>query len=134
MATPPNEPKFKMASKKSPEYKTLREHFHDICDALSQVPNSISPLANDLCAASIISTTTRTAVTAIRGVAPYDLASQLISAVHVTVEYSSNKFYDLVEKLNVHGFNILAQMLYEKCGELHWAGLVLGVVLLTLAL
>ena len=108
-----------MASKKSPEYKTLREHFHDICETLSQIPSSISPLANDLCAAGIISTSTRSGVTDIKGTAPYDLASRLMSAVHVTVEYTPSKFYNLVEKLNAHGLNFLAERLYKKCGELN---------------
>lgn len=106
-----------MATKKSPEYKTLREHFHDICDALSRLPNTITPLANDLSSASIISGATRSAVTSTVGVAPYDRASQLLSAAHVTIEYNQHKFYEFADKLVKHDLAPLAQILYQKCGE-----------------
>lgn len=106
-----------MASRRTPEYKALRSNFHNICDSLSRQPATITPLANELASTKIkiISEATRNAVASTKGLSPYDLASQLISAAHVTIEYTPDKLYLLAEKLKAHGHEMVARQLLDEC-------------------
>lgn len=106
-----------MAAKKTSEYITVRSHFHNICQALSGTPSSIPPLANDLCSVKVIGHPTQNAVCYTKGLTPYEQASQLLSAAHVTIEYDQSKFYEFVSKLETHGHEALARTLYLSCGK-----------------
>ena len=108
-----------MSSKQTPEYKTVRSNFHEICQSLSRQHDTIAPLANDLASdrVKLIPEATRSAVTSTRGVPPYELASQLLSAAHVAIEYSPEKLYVLADKLKVHGHEHISVKLLKDCGR-----------------
>lgn len=107
-----------MSSRGTPEYKAVRSNFHEICQSLGRMHDTLCPLANDLASdrVKIIPEGTRSAVTSTRGVAPYELSSQLLSAVHVAIEYSPKKFYLFAEKLKEHGHEGVSHKLLKDCG------------------
>ena len=106
-----------MSSKSTPEYKALSNNFHSICDSLSRQPATITPLANDLASdeVKIISEPTQNAVLYIRGYTPYELATTIITNAQLTIEYTPDKFYLLVEKLELHGHVQIANELKTCC-------------------
>lgn len=102
---------------KSPEYQTLRSSFHSVCSNLSKQPATIIPLANDLCAAKLLNEATRNAIQTTKGVPAYELASQLVSAIHATIKLDRAKFYVFVEKLCDHGYEEAAEQILHDCGK-----------------
>ena len=105
-----------MASKKhTPEYQTLKEYLPKICDALTFAHNSITPLANDFCAAQIIPLPTKVAVTNTANVAS-ERANDLITAAMGIVQRDPSKFEDLLEKLRDHELGRIAKKMERRCG------------------
>ena len=105
-----------MASKKhTPEYETLKEYLPKICDFLSHAHDSITPLANDFCAAQIIPLATKTAVTNTAIIAS-QRANDLITAAMGTVQQDPSKFEDLLEKLRDHELGRIAKKMERRCG------------------
>ena len=106
-----------MSSKSTPEYKTLSNNFHSICDSLSRQPATITPIANDLASdeVKIISEPTQNAVLYTKGNTPYELASTLMTNAQLTIEYEPDKFYLLVDKLELHGHGQIAKELTTLC-------------------
>lgn len=106
-----------MSSKSTPEYKALSNNFHSICDSLSRQLATITPLANDLASdeVKIISEHTQNAVLYTRGYTPYELASTLMTNALLTIEYDPDKFYLLVDKLELHGHGQIAKELRTLC-------------------
>ena len=105
------------SGKKTPEYEALRSNLHDICSSLSSRHSTITPLANDLCGTKLIAEATKDAVTSLRSTPPYELASQLMSSIQISVQYDIKKFYVLAQKLHLHGNTEVAIKLLEECGE-----------------
>ena len=74
-------------------------------------------MANDLCAAKLLNEATRSAIQTTKGVSAYELASQLVSAIHATVKLDKDKFYVFVEKLRAHGYVEAAEQILHDCGK-----------------
>lgn len=102
---------------KTPEYKALQKSMHAICSSLSGSPDSLIPLATDLCGEEVINESTAAAVRTVLGVTPYNRATTLVTAVLSTVKFNTGKFRTLVEKLDEHGFPLLANKLRKQCGK-----------------
>jgi hypothetical protein len=77
-------------------------------------------LANDLASddAQLISESTRDNVTLTRGIPPYEMATSLLNAAHVTIQFQPEKFYIFTDKLKAHGFHSLAVTLLKLCGNI----------------
>lgn len=105
-----------MTTKKcTPEYETLKEFLPRICSFLSQAHDSITPLANDFCAAQIIPLATKTAVTN-STTSPNERSNDLMTAAMGTVEYDPSKFEQLLEKLSDHDLEKIAKEMDSRCG------------------
>ena len=115
MATEENKNTCNMAM--TPQYIALRKLLHTICSTLSKTPDSISPLANDLNGEGLIPDAVSSAVQQTAGIAPYNLASKLVSAVHIAIKLNTDKFYVFAQKLDEHEFPELSKKLLEKCGK-----------------
>lgn len=105
-----------MTTKKcTPEYETLKEYLPKICDALSHAHDSITPLANDFCAAQIIPLSTKVAVTNSTA-SPVERSNDLMTAAMGTVKYDPSKFEPLLEKLSDHDLEKIAKEMDSRCG------------------
>ncbi|XP_019857252.1 PREDICTED: uncharacterized protein LOC109585571 [Amphimedon queenslandica] len=105
-----------MASKSnkcSPEYVVLEQYLHNICDALSKVSGSITPLARDYCSAGIITSATMSSASPPHSpqsvLTPYERANAIMTAALVSVQQDPRKFGAVVEKLSDHGLNGLVK-------------------------
>lgn len=99
------------------EHLVLIKYFDEICDALCHQPDSITPLARDLCLLHIISTITMKDVSTLH-LNDFERASTIMSAAQSSVEQDPKKFEDLVEKLSDHGLEKLADKMTNQCGKI----------------
>lgn len=100
-------------NKSSPEYEVFHEYQDQICKGLSELPNSITPLASALCSAKIIMSSTMTSLSA-RGLPPYERAFIVMTAVRTSIEQDISKFNTVLEKLSEHGLEGLTEEMYES--------------------
>ncbi len=103
-------------SKRTPEYESLRTQLHGICSSLSSQPATIVPLVTDLAGIKIISQSTMNALVGVRGIPPFEQAAQLLSSVHISVQFDVKKLYIFADKLIDHGHKGIAIELLKECG------------------
>lgn len=89
---------------------------HGICSSLSSEFHTIIPLTQNLCGGRIISSDTRNAIVSTKGTPAYELASQLLTSVQVSVQFDPEKLYFFAEKLSEHGHDEIAMKLQKECG------------------
>ena len=106
-----------LGSGKSPEHKTILKNLPSICEILNDNPSTITPFADSLKTAGIITGPVCGKVKHAKGLGPYDQASELLTAASTNFRYSPRKFYEFLEILRKQGHRNLAQDLYQKCSK-----------------
>lgn len=101
----------------SPECKTIKQCKFHICSILDNKPDTITPLADNLEAADIITRRTSNKVKHAKGMGPYEQASQLLDDARGTFCDNPKKFYELLEILQEQRFVELAEDLYQTCSK-----------------
>ena len=104
-------------TQRTPEYDCLRALFHEVCQSISKQPSTIAPLANDLCGKRLISEATKDAATWATGLPPYNVASQIVNAVHTKIGFTPGDLYVFLDKLKAHGHSGVADLVLEECSK-----------------
>ena len=98
-------------NKNTPEYKIFHQYQSDICNGLSRLPDSITPLAQSLCSAGIIMPSTMTGLSA-PGLTPFDRANRVMTAAGTSIEQDVSNFEIVLEKLDDQGLSGLVDNMY----------------------